>query len=154
GNTVQAARTDIAIFHLGHVLHCRDDVVGMTLGLAGVGSMLAGLAGPALKRRWGYARMWLGCTALPGLVLAALGAVPTPALFAAVMVVLGFADTSRGIAAQSLRQEVTPDRLLGRVTAAFWTVINLPIPLGAALTTQLAARAGTQAILLGMGVAS
>ena len=42
----------------------------------------------------------------------------------------------------SLRQEVTPDHLLGRVTAAFWTIHFSLGPLGAALLTWAAGRFG------------
>jgi hypothetical protein len=51
----------------------------------------------------------------------------------------------------SLRQQITPDHLLGRVTAAFWTLNSAPGPIGAALLTILAARFGAPAVLVGMG---
>ncbi|CAM5579227.1 Multidrug efflux pump Tap OS=Streptomyces alboniger OX=132473 GN=CP975_33865 PE=3 SV=1 [Streptomyces alboniger] len=44
----------------------------------------------------------------------------------------------------SLRQQVTPDHLLGRVTSAFWTIHGSLAPLGAALLTALVGRVGTR----------
>lgn len=40
----------------------------------------------------------------------------------------------------SLRQLVTPDALLGRVTAAFWTIHYSLAPLGAAVFTPIRER--------------
>ncbi|WP_256987396.1 hypothetical protein [Streptomyces sp. BR123] len=51
----------------------------------------------------------------------------------------------------TLRQEVTPDRLLGRVTSAFWTVHNASGPVGAAVLTVLAARRGVPAVSVAAG---
>ncbi|MEV8511497.1 hypothetical protein [Dactylosporangium sp. NPDC051484] len=47
-----------------------------------------------------------------------------------------------GICSMSLRQEVTPQHLLGRVTSAFWTLHNSLGPLGAAALAGAAARYG------------
>jgi hypothetical protein len=52
----------------------------------------------------------------------------------------------------SLRQEITPDHLLGRVTSAFWTIHYLPGPIGAPLVTFAAARAGVPTVLLVLGL--
>jgi hypothetical protein len=56
-----------------------------------------------------------------------------------------------GITNMTLRQEITPDHLLGRVTAAFWTLAGITAPLGAAMSTSLAAVFGVPAVLVGMG---
>jgi hypothetical protein len=57
-----------------------------------------------------------------------------------------------GINSMSLRQEITPDALLGRVTSAFWTISGVATPLGAALGTALAARIGAPATFVWMGI--
>ena len=51
----------------------------------------------------------------------------------------------------AVRQQVTPDHLLGRVTAAFWTINSAPGPIGAALFTALAATIGAPLVLLLIG---
>jgi hypothetical protein len=53
----------------------------------------------------------------------------------------------------SLRQEITPSHLLGRVTAAFWTLHSSLGPLGAAVLTAAAAGYGVTPVFLGIGVA-
>jgi hypothetical protein len=76
---------------------------------------------------------------------------------AVVGVVLGVAAVGTvgvaGICSMSLRQQITPDRLLGRVTAAFWTTHFAPGPAGAAVLTWAAARAGVPAACLASGSA-
>lgn len=48
-----------------------------------------------------------------------------------------------GTCSMSLRQEVTPEPLLGRVTAAFWTLHYSAAPIGAAVLTWAAEHQGT-----------
>jgi hypothetical protein len=58
-----------------------------------------------------------------------------------------------GLCSMSLRQEVTPDHLLGRVTAAFWTMHNVLAPIGAVVLTALAKGIGVRDTLLAAGAA-
>lgn len=57
-----------------------------------------------------------------------------------------------GICSMSLRQQVTPDHLLGRVTSAFWTIHFSMGPVGAAVLTWGAARYGTTPVFVLAGV--
>jgi hypothetical protein len=52
----------------------------------------------------------------------------------------------------TLRQELTPDHLLGRVTAAFWTVFSVPGPLGALALTAFGERVGARMALVVVGI--
>ena len=70
------------------------------------------------------------------------GSVPGVAGLAAVY--LGCTSVA-GICSMSLRQQVTPDHLLGRVTAAFWTIHFSLGPVGVALLTWAAGRFGVEA---------
>jgi hypothetical protein len=51
----------------------------------------------------------------------------------------------------SLRQQITPDHLLGRVTAAFWTLCFASAPVGAALATWAAEHVGVRPVLVVQG---
>jgi hypothetical protein len=53
-----------------------------------------------------------------------------------------------GICSMSLRQVVTPNHLLGRVTAAFWTLHRALGPIGAARLTALVGAFGPRIPLL------
>ena len=58
---------------------------------------------------------------------------------------------ANGRLAVSLRQQITPDYLLGRVTAAFWTLCFASAPVGAALATWTAERVGVRPVLVVTG---
>ena len=53
----------------------------------------------------------------------------------------------------SLRQQVTPGHLLGRVTAAFWTIHFSLGPIGVALLTWAAGRFGVEPACLASAAA-
>lgn len=75
---------------------------------------------------------------LAGLAVGGLGAagrVPAVATLAACYLAC---VSVAGIGSMSLRQQLTPDYLLGRVTAACWTIHFAPGPAGAALLTWTA----------------
>jgi hypothetical protein len=56
-----------------------------------------------------------------------------------------------GICSMSLRQQVTPDYLLGRVTSAFWTIHYAGGPAGAAMAAWAAGHYGVTAVCLFAG---
>lgn len=143
---------DLFIFHLKHDLGQGDGAVGLTLGVASVGAVVGGVAAAWLRRRFGFGRVWIGGFAFSGLALALVGLAPTAWLVAALAVGFTLGDTLRAILQIALRQEVTPDHLRGRVSAAFWTIGAGPLAFGAAGATALAGRLGAPTVLLGMGL--
>lgn len=144
--------TDLLIFHLRHDLGQPAPVVGYVLTVASVGALVAGLCVGRLRRRFGFAACWIGSGVLAGVVVAALG-YAQPAVLVAVLAA-GFAGsiTIGGTCSMSLRQEITPAHLLGRVTAAFWTTHYLLGPLGAAVLTAAAGRYSVATVCLVAGV--
>ncbi|MET7402391.1 MFS transporter [Dactylosporangium sp. NPDC005572] len=150
---VTSALDDVVIYHLTHDLGQPDGVVGTVMTAAVVGSLVASMAVAWLRRRAGFGPLWIGAYTLAGLLVAAVGfsrsVVAIAVLAAAVLLCSGVA----GIASMSLRQEVTPSHLLGRVTAAFWTLQLTLAPLGAAVLTTAAGRWGVAATLACGGAA-
>ena len=143
---------DLFIFHLKHDLSQGDSAVGLTLGLASIGAALGSLLAPWLRRRLGFGVTWIGGFAFSGLALALIGPAPNVALVATFAACFTLGDTIRAILQISLRQELTPDRLLGRVTSAFWTLSAVPMSIGAAVGAAIAQRIGAPAVLVGMGL--
>jgi len=142
---------DVLIFYLKHDLGQGDGVVGLVLGVAAVGTVVGALAVAPLRRRLGFGTCWIGAVLLCGLAVAGLGAtgsVPPTAALAAVY--LGCTSVA-GICSMSLRQQITPDHLLGRVTAAFWTIHFSLGPIGAALLTWTAGHFGVMAACVASG---
>lgn len=142
---------DLLIFRVRHDLLQDADTVGYVFAVSGLGIVAASGTAGVLRRALGFGPCWLGSVALIGLAVAGIGvsrSVPVIALLAAVLM---FGLTLAGISSMTLRQEVTPDHLLGRVTSAFWTVHNAAGPVGAAVLTVLAGRHGVPVVSLAGG---
>jgi MFS family permease len=143
---------DLFIFYLKHDLHQSDNAVGFIFGLACVGAIGAGLAAATLRRRLGFGVCWLGGIIGMGVILCVIALVPGLVTISIVAPFFSMLTTVMGIISMSLRQEITPDHLLGRVTAAFWTLSSAAGPVGAALATALAAHLGVLPVLGLIGI--
>jgi len=153
--TMAAGILDVIIYHLRHVLGAGDRAVGFALGLGAVGAVIGALSAASLRRRFGFGACFVGATAIQGVALLFMGTagLGTGAVTLGVAAATWTAGMSvRGVITQTLRQELTPEALLGRVTAAFWTVAAVLAPVGAALVTRVAERWGTTLAFRGTGV--
>ena len=138
---------DLIIYFLRQDLGEPDRTVGIVFGIASLGAVASGILVAPLRRRLGFGPLFVAGVVVSGLALVAAGRSATWAGLALVAVVFTFSDSTRGVVTMSLRQELTPDHLLGRVTAAFWTVFAVPGPIGAVLLTQLGERIGATTAL-------
>jgi MFS family permease len=118
---------------------------GVVLTALGVGS-LAGtwLAVPA-ERRLGRVRTLLISVVLTGASLAVPAVTASPVLVAASLVAGGVAMVLWNVVTVSLRQRITPDRLLGRMNASYRLVGWGTMPIGAVLGGFLAETLGLRA---------
>lgn len=134
--------TNVLIYHLRHDLGQSYTTVGVVLAVAAAGPVGGSVLVARLRRMVGFGACWIGGVIVCGIAVVCLGAsasVPVIAVMAAVY--LG-CESLAGICSMSLRQQVTPDHLLGRVTSAFWTVHFSLGPPGAALLAWAAGRYG------------
>lgn len=145
--------TDVFIYHVRHDLGQNDRVVGYIMGAAGVGTILGAALMSPLRRWWGFGPCWLGSVGLCGVVVAVAGAAENVVVVGGTVLAYSAGVALAGLCSMSLRQEVTPDHLLGRVTSAFWTVHNALGPIGAVALTALAKGIGVRDTLLAAGVA-
>ncbi|WP_220447062.1 MFS transporter [Nonomuraea deserti] len=145
---VTLAATDLLIFRLRDELHHGDSTVGTVLGVAMAGSIAGAMLASPLRRRFGFGACWLGSAALLGAALAALAATGSAVATAIAAVTFMFGLTVGGVCSMSLRQELTPGPLLGRVTSAFWTVHNAAGPVGVVVLTAAADRYGVPPVAL------
>jgi len=149
---VSTGVTDLMIFHLKEDLGKSDRSVGIVFGIASVGVMFSGLLVSRLRRSLGFGVCLIGGFVIEGSALLLLGATVSTAIIAGVWALAAFGGSTRGIVTMTLRQELTPDHLLGRVTAAFWTVFSVPGPLGALALTAFGERVGARTALLVVGL--
>jgi MFS family permease len=131
--------------------------IGLTFAFGGVGCVLAAALAERLSARFG-----VGPVIVHGLFLTALGwqafglvsgspAFATLALGLA-MLVFDFGAVLYAINYLSLRQAITPDRLLGRMTATMRFLTVAAAPLGSLAGGALATWIGLRATLLTVGV--
>jgi MFS family permease len=149
---VSGATVNLAIFRLKDELHQSDKVVGVVFGIASIGSILGGLLTATLRRKWGFGASFLGSLLLQGVAIICTGLAPSVTIMTVLATLFTFGLTVRYIATMTLRQEVTPDHLLGRVTSALITLALVLSPIGTALATVLAEKLGTRTILIISGL--
>lgn len=138
---------DLFIFYLKHDLAQPDQTVGSVMAVATAGTLVGALGVARLRRRIGFGASWIGSTILAGLAVAAV-AFTHSVIAVALLATTAYALTAvGGICSMSLRQEITPDALLGRVTSAFWSIHFALGPIGAAVVTALAARHGVTTVI-------
>jgi predicted MFS family arabinose efflux permease len=142
---VLAVFVPYAVHHLG----LSATGVGTTLAMYGVGMVVGALAATRLMRRLAFGTV-IGLGPVTGFVAAAIMALttiaPTPLLAGLSFFLLGAGPILWVISTTTLRQSVTPPRLLGRVSA-----INIMSygarPVGAALGALVGGFYGAEACL-------
>lgn len=143
---------DLIIFDLKHDLAQPDTTIGYVLAITALGTIAGSLMVAPVRRLLGFGVTWIGANIVTGAAVAGLGLAGS-VTWVAVLATAGFCFTAMaGLCSMSLRQEVTPDALLGRVTAAYWTIHSTLGPIGAAVLTAATAHYGVSAVLLISGV--
>ncbi|MCQ4041031.1 MFS transporter [Streptantibioticus rubrisoli] len=142
---------DLIVYHLKHDLGQGDGTVGTVFAIGALGTVTGALLVAPIRRTMGFGVAWIGGVAVGGLALAGIGSAGSvPVIGALAAAFLGCVSVA-GTCSMSLRQEVTPDHLLGRVTSAFWTIHYSAAPVGAAVLTWAAQRCGTAVVCLVAG---
>jgi len=130
------------------------DAVGFGLLLSGsaVGGVLGSLVAGRSARVVGTARIIVGTMVLSALAFLVFGLSSEPWLAGAMFGLVGFLTVVFNVVMGSLRQALTPDRLLGRVISAFRLFSYGAVPLGSLLGGVLARSFGLRAPFLVAGV--
>ncbi|TMD11493.1 MAG: MFS transporter [Chloroflexi bacterium] len=145
-------QTAVLLLYFSRELHLSPAVIGAVQTMVGVGSVLGAIAAGRLARALGLGRTVIGAQAVIGLGCGLLPLAGGPRLLQTTL--LGTGNVLQGIATPvynvnqvSLRQLVTPDRMLGRVQGTMRTVIWGAIPVGAWLGGQLGSEIGLRPTL-------
>jgi MFS family permease len=139
---LNAAVVDLFVYRLRHDLAQTSTVAGLCLGVSALGALAGALLSPRIRRRFRAGACILGGTGAQALGLVTAGLLPGAAAVCLGAGCWAFGLTLRAVINVSLRQELTPDELLGRVMAATTTIIFTAATLGALLVTRGAALAG------------
>ena len=132
------ATEDLGVGHLGY---------GLLLAAGASGSVLGGVLNSRIIRGVGTRAAVFGALAGSSAAYLAAGSVPDPIALGLVLAVNGFAVTLWSVATVTLRQEVVPAALLGRVNSVFRMVGWGLIPLGAIAGGLIADTLGLRATM-------
>jgi MFS family permease len=125
-------------------------------GLLLTGSAVGGAAGsavaPRLSRRLGPVRVMTGGFIIAGVAAVGIGLTRNPWVAGGLLTLSGLVVISFNVIMGSLRQQLIPDRLLGRVIGAFRLFSYGSVPLGALFGGAVASRFGLPAPFLVAGV--
>jgi|GEM_PF-323798 len=146
------AALDLFIFHIKIDLHQGGTAIGFVFAASSIGAIIGSLGAGLIRKRLGFGPTYLSAVILTGIPLFVIGLAPNLYALVGLATIFQLASMVMGINSMSLRQEITPNALLGRVTSAFWTISGVMTPLGAAVGTALAARFGAPATFLCMGL--
>lgn len=139
------------------VLFAQDEVgvgdlgYGVILSALGVGGFLGGILANWYVKRSGEASALILTILLAASAATTMGFTSDPFVMGAMIFVFGIATTLWNVVAITLRQELTPDPLRGRVAAASKMIAFGAEPLGALAGGVLAAWLGLRAPLLFAG---
>ena len=126
--------------------------LGVTIAMGGVGSLIGSALTDRVVRRFGLGRALIGSGVIGGMLSFLIPLASGPVLIATLILMLsqlgGDAfNTLNGITSTSLRQAITPDRLLGRTSTSLQVMIAGVGPLGALLSGVLAETIGVRETL-------
>ncbi|NMM02302.1 MFS transporter [Paraburkholderia sp. RP-4-7] len=149
---LQAVYVPYAVHRLG----LSASMVGVTLGAYGVGMVCGALAAPAIARRLAFGRVLIigpSCGLLASLLMVAT--IVTPSFWLAMLsfFLLGAGPILWVVGSTTLRQAITPERMMGRVSALNSTATYGARPLGALLGAAISARWGMDACLVAAAAA-
>jgi MFS family permease len=124
----------VYMIYVLRVLHLPVGMLSLVLGLGNLGFLIGAVSAKRMAQRFGLGRTIVGAAATFGLplmfvLMAPVG--PRAVPFLVVGGVIGsFGSVAYGINQVSLRQSVTPDELLGRMTATMRFLVMGVMPVG------------------------
>jgi predicted MFS family arabinose efflux permease len=148
--------SNVVLLFLSRDLALQPAAIGVALSALGVGGLIgAAVAGP-LTRAIGVGRAIVGSMALWGIGFAGLAFVPdaplAPLAVAVLIGCVGAINPIAGASASTMRQALTPEHLLGRVTSVVRVSTWGSIALGSLLGGLLADWIGVRPTVLVSGV--
>jgi len=140
----------LVLFATG-TLHLSEAYYGVILVGAGLGSIVGGLLNSHIARRLGALPALLTSYAVNGVSYIGMGLAPNGVALAALLAASGVAVTVTSVVPVSLRQQLVPDRLLGRVNSAYRMIGWGLMPLGSLAGGFAAQHFGLRAPFVGAG---
>lgn len=144
-NLVATASFAVFVLFALEILGLSDAQFGLVLSASGVGGLIGAAIAHRLENRFGPGTMLLASMGGIGLAALAVAVTSSPLVVAAAFAVDGFLIALWNVTVVSLRQELTPDELRGRVASDARTIAFGAIPIGAILGGVLGDLVGLRA---------
>jgi MFS family permease len=151
-NVVASAQFAMLALLAKDVLGLPDVGFGLLLTATAVGSTVGGLAAAAASKRFGSGTVLLAAKAGVGVAVLVLGLVTNAWVAAAMMMATGALMTAEKAVVSTLRQQIVPRRLLGRVLSSSRLMVMAGGPVGAVLGGVLASTFAVQIPYIAGGV--
>ena len=132
-------------------LHLTNRGYGVMISAAAIGAVLGGLVGDRASKVVGQGRTLMLATIAAGGHLIVIGLTHSPVVAVVAMAVAGFTATSWNVVTVSLRQQIVPQRLFGRVNAAYRLFGLGMMPIGGVVGGLIAHRYGLHMPFLILG---
>ena len=141
------------VLYAQEILLVSDVGYGILLSGLGIGGLIGAIAMPRIDRAAGSGTTMRGLVFAQAALLGVFGAISNPWLAGIFMVGFGFTMTGWNVVSVSLRQELTPDDLRGRVSSASRMISWGVQPLGALTGGFIASQFGLRAPFFVAGAA-
>ncbi|MEV5718151.1 MFS transporter [Amycolatopsis mediterranei] len=151
-NVVASAQFAMLALLAKQVLRLPDVGFGLLLTATAVGATAGGLAASAVGKRFGPGTVLLAGKGGVGVAVLGLGLVANVWVAAFMMMATGALTTAQNVVVSTLRQQIVPRRLLGRVLSSSRMVVMIGGPIGAALSGILADAFGVRIPYVAGGV--
>lgn len=151
-NVVASAQFAMLALLAKQFLGLPDIGFGLLLTATAVGATTGGLAASVVSKRFGPGTVLLAGQAGVGVAVLVLGLVASAWVAALVMMATGALTTAQKVVTSTLRQQIVPRRLLGRVLSSSRMVAMIGGPIGAVLGGVLADAFSVQVTYVAGGV--
>jgi MFS family permease len=128
-------------------LNARDARLGLLFAAEAAGVVVISLAAGWLRKRWSFGAVALGSLMIQGIVTVGLAALTDYWAALGLISIIGGVGILFNINTSSLRQEIVPNHLLGRVISVAGVISWSAIPLGTLLGGALIEQTGEIAVL-------
>jgi MFS family permease len=152
GNVVASAQFAMLALLAKQFLALPDVGFGLLLTATATGATAGGLASSVVSRRFGPGTVLLAGKAGVGVAVLVLGLVANAWVAALMMMATGALTTAQNVVTSTLRQQIIPRRLLGRVLSSSRMVAMIGGPVGAILGGVVADAFSVQVTYLAGGV--
>ncbi len=130
-NFVFGATMGVFVLFTQDVLGLSEAAYGFILASGAIGGILGSLTTKHLSDRFGSGQILLADAILSGVAFIGIGLTSQPVIVGLMFALISMSNMFGNVIIISLRQEIIPDHLLGRVASTYRLVVLGALPLGA-----------------------